>query len=48
MGRILWSAEVFNYSAPTPAIWSAARYGTREQKEEWLAPLMREIRSAFL
>ena len=50
MGRILWSAEVFNCSAPdTGNMEVLHRSGTREQTDEWQAPLMRgEIRSAFL
>ncbi|TXD85257.1 acyl-CoA dehydrogenase [Subsaximicrobium wynnwilliamsii] len=50
MGRIIWCSEIFNCSAPdTGNMEVLAKYGTPEQQEKWLKPLMNgDIRSAFL
>lgn len=50
MGRVLWSSEVFNCSAPdTGNMEVLARYGSKDQQDTYLSPLMAgTMRSAFL
>ena len=49
MGRVGWSSEVFNCSAPdTGNMEILDRFASDENKERWLKPLLNgEIRSAF-